>query len=279
MSFPPGTNPRPDEPVEEIDSIPLPERRTRPVPLTFTAGEPVIDAWPTAEVPAQGEAWRKARRFGWELVQTLVLAALIFFAVRAMAQNFRVEGSSMEPGLHDGQYLLVNKAVYAKINLETLSKFLPFIDPGDHPQRFIFQAPKRGDVVVFRFPNDPSRDFIKRVIAVPGDSIEIKVEDVVINGESRRISRVYVNDIAIDEPYVKNHGTYEYERTFVPAGHYFVLGDNRSNSYDSHVWNFLPEDHIIGKAMLSYWPLENFGRVGNTTINLGIVKVPLLVPW
>ena len=101
------------------------------------------------------------RRLGWELAQTLVLAALIFFAVRAVAQNFRVEGSSMEPSLHDGQYLLVNKALFFQINLQSLSKFIPFIDPGAEPRRFLFRAPQRGDVVVFRFPRDPERDFIK----------------------------------------------------------------------------------------------------------------------
>ena len=102
-----------------------------------------------------------------------MLAAVIFFAVRTLAQNFRVEGSSMEPGLHDGQYLLVNKAIFFKINLDRLSKYIPFIDPGDNPERFLFRAPQRGDVIVFRFPRDPSRDFIKRVIAVPGDTVEI----------------------------------------------------------------------------------------------------------
>jgi signal peptidase I len=266
MSFPPGYRvPEPEERPEDIDSNPLPDIRPRRVPLTFAASEPVIDAWPVDSPPSM--FWRRTRRIGWELVQTLVLASLIFFAVRAMAQNFRVEGSSMEPGLHDGQYLLVNKAVYAKINLNTLAKFLPFIDSGDTPERYLFQAPKRGDVVVFRFPGDPNRDFIKRIIGVPGDTVEVKGGQVSING------------IAIVEPYITNHGNYDYGPREVPEGQYFVLGDNRGNSYDSHVWDFLPEENIIGRAMLSYWPLGNFGGVGNRTINLGVVKVPFPLPW
>jgi signal peptidase I len=212
--------------------------------------------------PPSGQALRRVRRVGWELLQTLALAALIFFAVRAVAQNFRVDGSSMEPGLHDGQYLLVNKAIYFKINLEKLSKYLPFIDPGDKPQRFLFRAPRRGDIIVFRFPRDPNRDFIKRIIGVPGDRVRIAE------------GQVYVNGVALHEPYT-NPGRYNMDEKVVPNGAYFVLGDNRSNSFDSHVWDFLPEENIIGQAMLSYWPLENFGGVGNRRIDLGVVRLPL----
>jgi signal peptidase I len=180
-----------------------------------------------------------------------------------MAQNFRVEGSSMEPGLHNGQYLLVNKAIYFKVNFDTLSRYLPFVDAGNEPRRFLFHAPKRGDVIVFRYPRDPSRDFIKRVIGVPGDTVQI------INGT------VIVNEIALNEPYVTNKGSYNYEKKTVPAKSYFVLGDNRTNSFDSHAWDFLPEENIIGQALLSYWPLEELGGVGNRSIHLGVVSVPL----
>jgi signal peptidase I len=216
-----------------------------------------------AEPPRVSQAGRRARRIGLELVQTLVLAFLIFFAVRTMAQNFKVEGSSMEPGLHDGQYLLVNKAIYFKINLKQLSKYLPFIHPGDHPERFLFRSPQRGDVVVFRFPQDPTRDFIKRVIAVPGDTVKV------VSGT------VYVNGVVLDEPYISAKPDYNYAEQVVPNGGYFVLGDNRNNSYDSHVWNFVPEDNIIGQAMITYWPLSDFGGVGNRHINLGFVHIPL----
>jgi signal peptidase I len=204
----------------------------------------------------------RARRLGWELVQTLVLAALIFFAVRAMAQNFRVEGSSMEPGLHDGQYLLVNKAVYFRINLDTLGKYVPFVHGGDQPIRYLFRSPHRGDVVVFRFPRDPSRDFIKRVIGVPGDTVEVRGGRVVVNGK------------ALTEDYITAPPNYDFDPQVVPANSYFVLGDNRNNSFDSHSWGLVPEENIIGQAMFSYWPLSDLGGVGNRSLSAIGVHLP-----
>ena len=221
-----------------------------------------LDAW-VAEPPPSSQVGKKARRLGWELVQTLFLAALIFLAVRAVAQNFRVEGSSMEPGLHDGQYLLVNKAIYFKINLQTLSKYVPFIDAGDKPQRFLIRGPHRGDVVVFRFPRDPQRDFIKRVIGVPGDVVEV------INGN------VYVNSVQLSETFTLNGTAYQFPRQTVPEGNYFVLGDNRNNSFDSHSWGFVPEENMIGQAMFSYWPMHQLGGVGNRSINVGVIRLHL----
>jgi signal peptidase I len=196
-----------------------------------------------------------------ELTQTLILAVLIFLAVRSMAQNFRVEGASMEPGLHNGQYLLVNKAVYFKLNLKTLDKFLPFIDPGDNPERFIFHGPERGDVIVFEYPEDRSRDFIKRVIGVPGDTV--KVEE----------GQVYVNGVPLNEPYVNEEHRSNMDEKIVPPNEYFVLGDNRGNSSDSRSWGFVPEENIIGRAMFTYWP--DLGGVGNHSINLGVIDLPL----
>ena len=216
-----------------------------------------------ATLVPSGSGMRRARHISVEVLQTLVLAVLIFLAVRTVAQNFRVEGSSMEPGLHDGQYVLVNKAVYFKINLATLGKYLPFIDAGDSPERFLFRAPNRGDVVVFRFPRDPSRDFIKRIIGVPGDTVEV------VNGVVR------VNGVLLEEPFVNPESRSDFELQVVPAGNYFVLGDNRGNSSDSRSWGFVPEENIIGKAIFTYWPLGELGGVGNRSINLGFVTIPL----
>jgi signal peptidase I len=190
-----------------------------------------------------------------ELVETFVLALLIFLAVRATLQNFRVEGSSMDPVLHNGQYLIVNKAIYTRINLKTISKFLPFIDAGDSPVRYLFRAPRRGDVVVFRFPGNPDRDFIKRIIGEPGDTVEV------------RDGTVYVNGGPLDEPYITSKPTYVYGPTEVPPHQYFALGDNRNNSYDSHVWGFLPEENIIGQAWLSYWPKDDWGLILNKDLS------------
>lgn len=205
----------------------------------------------------------RVRRVAWELIQTLVLAALIFLMVRGVAQNFRVEGPSMEPGLHNGQYLLVNKAVYFKLDLDTLSKYIPFVDGGDNPSRFLFHGPRRGDVIVFRYPRDPSRDFIKRIIGIPGDTMEIRNGVVTVNG------------VALEEPYINDGARSDMSAKVVPKGSYFVMGDNRPNSSDSRSWGFVPEENIIGKAMFSYWPMSEFGGVGNTSIDLGFIKVPV----
>jgi signal peptidase I len=207
------------------------------------------------EAPPKPGLGKRIRRLARELIETFVLALLIFLVVRATLQNFRVEGSSMDPILHDGQYLIVNKAIYTHINLKTISRFLPFIDPGDNPVRYLFRRPRRGDVVVFRFPGNPERDFIKRIVGEPGDTVEIK------NGT------VYINGGPLDEPYITNKPTYTYGPEKVPPNQYFVLGDNRNNSYDSHVWGFLPEENIIGQAWLSYWPKNDWGLVPNKNLS------------
>jgi len=209
----------------------------------------------TLEGPPRPSAGQRARRLARELIETLILALLIFLAVRAALQNFRVEGSSMDTTLHDGQYLIVNKAIYTRINLKTIGRFIPFYDPGDDPVRYLFRRPQRGDVVVFRFPNNPERDFIKRIIGEPGDTVEV------------RSGTVYIDGGPLDEPYITNKPTYSYGPGEVPPKQYFVLGDNRNNSYDSHVWGFLPEENIIGQAWLSYWPMDFFGLVANKKLS------------
>jgi signal peptidase I len=204
----------------------------------------------------------RARRVARELAETVILALLIFFAVKAVVQNFRVEGASMEPSLQTNQYLLVNKAIYFRVDMDRIHKFLPFI-PGDNGEsKHLFRAPRRGDVIVFKFPLDPSRDFIKRVIGVPGDTVEVKDETVYINGSP------------LKEDYIAQTPNYTYGPKTVPPGMYFVLGDNRRYSYDSHSWvcpqqqvcDFVPESDIIGQAWFKYWPLDILGFVNNKVI-------------
>ncbi|MBM2811566.1 MAG: signal peptidase, partial [Chloroflexi bacterium] len=112
---------------------------------------------------------------------------------------------------------------------------------------FVFGEPARGDIVVFRFPQQPDKDFIKRIIAVPGDTVEV------------RAGRVYLNGDLQDEPYIRRGATYERQSQVVPDGNYFVLGDNRPNSSDSHVWGYVPADNLIGKAWFAYWPPDEWG--------------------
>jgi signal peptidase I len=201
------------------------------------------------------------RRVGRELAETVILALLIFFAVKAVIQNFRVEGASMEPTMHNNDYLLVNKALYFRFDISRLHDFLPFVPDSQDSDHHLFRAPRRGDVIVFRFPLDPSRDFIKRVIGVPGDTVEVHDE------------QVYINGAPLKEDYILATPNYTYGPKTVPHGMYFVLGDNRRNSFDSHAWgqscsaqqqcDFVPEENIIGQAWVSYWPFDALGFVKN----------------
>jgi len=182
-----------------------------------------------------------------EIAETLILAALFFFALRAVVQNFRVEGMSMFPTFADSQYVLVNKAVYAHLSPASLPRWMPFA--GSKPDRFLFHPAQRGDVIVFHPPppNDPSRDFIKRVIGVPGDAIDI------------RDSRVYVNGSPLTEPYIHQPTlplSSRYAHVILGTDQYFVLGDNRGNSSDSRAWGPIGADAIVGRTWLVYWPLS-----------------------
>jgi signal peptidase I len=207
---------------------------------------------------------QRLRRIGRELVETVILAVLIFFAVKAVIQNFRVDGASMEPSLHNEQYLLVNKAIYFRLDMDRIHDFLPFVPADNENDRHLFRAPRRGDVVVFRFHLQPDRDFIKRVIGVPGDTVEV------------RDGTVFINGAPLEEDYVQDPPNYTYGPRTVPAGHYFVLGDNRRNSSDSHAWatqcapeqncDFVPEENIIGQAWLTYWPFDDLGLINNKTL-------------
>ncbi len=165
-----------------------------------------------------------------EILETALLTLAIFFGVRLAVQNYRVEGFSMEPNLHTGQYILVDKVSY------------------------LIGSPQRGDVVVMRFPLDPRRDFVKRIIALPGEAVEVH------NGT------VFINGAALKEPYIKITASYRYERKVVPENDYFVLGDNRDNSHDSHIWDWLPREYLIGKARLSYWPTEYAGVIDHPVL-------------
>jgi signal peptidase I len=191
-----------------------------------------------------------------ELAETVLLALLIFLSVRASFQNFRVEGASMSPSLENGEYLIVNKLSYAQVDLGMFD-FLPFFDAGDDPVKHLWGAPERGDVIVFEAPTSPNRDFIKRIIGVPGDTVEI-----MSSGE------VTVNGTVLSEPYavgttscptgnckfeVPPEGSPEAEEKCGSNACYFVMGDNRQNSSDSRQNWLVPEENIIGKTLITYW--------------------------
>jgi signal peptidase I len=155
-----------------------------------------------------------------EIVQTLLLAIVLYFMIDFVVARVRVENISMKPTLQPGEFLLVNKLA------------------------FKFKDMSRGDIVVFHYPAQPSSDYIKRLVGLPGDIVAIKKGIVSINGQP------------LTEPYIMASPSYSGEWQ-VPAGSIFVLGDNRNSSSDSHVWGYVPLGNIIGKAIVIYWPLQN----------------------
>jgi signal peptidase I len=164
---------------------------------------------------------RIARFFG-ELFQTVLIAGVLFLAVNLLTARIRVEGISMEPSLHEGQFVVVNRLAYR------------------------WNDAARGDIIVFRPPPDPSRRFIKRVIGLPGNTVTVSGGNVYIDGQ------------IIEEPYIAAAPRYDGEWIIGPD-EVFVLGDNRNNSSDSQTWGPLPIDEIIGKAIIIYWPPSEIG--------------------
>ena len=154
-----------------------------------------------------------------DTVETILLALVLFLVINALSARVRVENISMKPTLQPGEFLLVNRVAY-KIG-----------------------EPEIGDIIVFHAPGASDLDYIKRVIGLPGD--DVRISDGV----------VYVNDHPLYEPYIADPPRYDGEWV-VPADQLFVLGDNRNNSSDSHMWGFVPYEDIVGRALLIYWPIQ-----------------------
>lgn len=193
-----------------------------------------------------------------ELVETAILALLIFLALRFSVQNYRVEGPSMEPGLTGGQHVLVNRLVYLRIDTSGFPDFLPFVDDDTERHLLGSHPPRRGEIVVFRFP-DETRDFVKRVIGVAGDTVQIEGGQVFLNGQ------------ALEEPYITHRDSRDMDAITVTEGSYFVMGDNRPRSDDSRPrdvgqsvsWRPVPAESVIGRAWLRYWPLDKWDLLDN----------------
>ena len=186
---------------------------------------------------AEVEIKQPTDRIVREIIETLLLTFFIFWLVNSLVGRYRIDGSSMNPSLFDGQYLLINNISY------------------------FLEEPQRGDIIVFKHPNN-DLNLIKRVIGIPGDHVEIQG------------GRVTVNGVPFDEPYIQASPNYNGVWD-VPEEQYFVLGDNRNNSSDSHSWSYLPSDHIIGKAMIIYWPPTDWDAVPHdpTYSDIGVTAV------
>ena len=185
-------------------------------------------------------------RVGREIIEALVLAAVVFMLLQTTVRNFRVEGSSMDPTLEDGQYLLVNRLVYLNIELDRLAKITPFWKADEGSSRKAIHAPNRGEVIVFEYPdknpNSPRKDFVKRVVGLPGETI--RMHDGV----------VFVDEVELDEPYLAKKDHSNVPELTLREGEYYVLGDNRAHSNDSRAWSAVPDANLRGKAWVVYWP-------------------------
>jgi signal peptidase I len=200
----------------------------------------------------------RARAVALELGQALVVTAVLVGAIHLFIQNFRVDGVSMQPTFANGEALIVDRTAYFNVESSPLGALLPAAHASSG---YVFGGPRRGDVVIFRAPPQPDTDYIKRVIGLPGEAILIQ------NG------RVSVNGVVLDEPYVQFSADYVFpgngEPVTVPAGTYFVLGDNRPESFDSHTGWVVPEENLIGRAWIRYWPPSAWGVVQASNSSLG----------
>jgi signal peptidase I len=191
-----------------------------------------------------------------EVIETLLLALLIFVAVRAVVLNFRVDGHSMDNSLDHNEMLLVNRNAYFSFDQDKWFGWIPGVDTDDGAVSYPFGTPERGDIVVLNPPIEgEDKPYIKRVIGIPGDTIAIHDDGV------------YVNGTRLDEPYIDGRPTRCIPESQVcgplevPADAVFVMGDNRTNSSDSRTFGLVPIDNIIGKAWITYWPTDDIGIV------------------
>ncbi len=171
------------------------------------------------------------KHFLLDLLETVGLAVVLFFVINALSARVRVDGTSMVPTLENGEFVLVNKMAYR------------------------FGPPTRGDIIVFQSTTEQNLDLIKRIIGLPGDHIVIGNGKVIVNGQT------------LNEPYIAAEPDYSGLWT-VPQGDLFVLGDNRNDSSDSHAWGFLPIQNVVGKALVIYWPPNQWAAVDHVQIEV-----------
>jgi signal peptidase I len=181
-----------------------------------------------------------------EYFESIVIAVILALFVRTwVVQAFKIPTGSMENNLLIGDHLLVNKFIFAPAATSLERKLLP--------EREV----RRGDVVVFKYPDEPERDFIKRVIGLPGETLELRNKKVFVNGRELEEPYVHFLEPASDAGEITSFDVRErYGPVRVPEGQYFVMGDNRDNSQDSRYWGFLPRSYIKGKALMIYWSYE-----------------------
>jgi signal peptidase I len=176
----------------------------------------------------------RTKKIIWEYAESLLIAAILALVIRTFVVTpFKIPTGSMEPTLVPGDKIFVNRFIYR------------------------FRAPERGDVIVFRYPLNPRRDFIKRLVAFGGETVEIADGKIWVDGKQIVTPEIF------EEVFYYNRGEYGAEdgRIEVPEGYYFVLGDNSSSSKDSRYWGFVPQKFLLGKAFVIWWPTSRIGRI------------------
>lgn len=184
------------------------------------------------DIPSSEEAGASNfKRFFLDIIETLLLSAILFIVINAVTARVRVDGYSMVPTFQGGEFIIVSKMTYK------------------------FGELSRGDILVFHQPRDPDQDYIKRVIGLPGETVWVNNGQVLIDGQ------------VLDEPYI--HEAPRYTGSWVvPEGMVFVLGDNRNNSSDSHSWGPLSMNNVIGRAVFVYWPFSSLGKIEHPEVVL-----------
>jgi signal peptidase I len=182
------------------------------------------EAVPVPDDESAEAKWASAKSIIWEVIETVLLALVIWLAVNFATARYVVEGISMEPTLHTGEFLIVNRLTYR------------------------FGEPQRGDIIVFDYPNNTDDDYVKRIIGLPDETVTVD-----------RNGNVYIDGALLDESYLPARISAYQGEWVVPENSYFVMGDNRRSSSDSRSWGALERQFIIGKAWLSYWPPSLWG--------------------
>ncbi len=238
---------------------------TAPTTPIYPAGQERASSegsWPTdgSDAGHDIETARPARTGGTgtravrEIVETLLLAVVIFVGVRLVVLNFRVDGLSMYPNLADREMLLVNRNVYFHFDINDILNLLPGEDRSGERIVYPFHPPERGDIIVFNPPVRSDKPYIKRVIGLPGETVSVQDGYVYIDGQR-------LNEPYIDGPVTACGAQRQCDPVTVPEGEVFVMGDNRTNSSDSRTFGPVNVDRIIGKAWITYWPTDDIGLV------------------